>query len=154
MTSMTTALLNTVSFTPVTLIVRVSDRRELTPQGPLSCGNALDQNGRSHLCRQRCRQDSPCPSASSFCKDRFVSGEQVQPARSEALAQSITAHAFGETVCYHAARVDPLTMSDWSEPISSRNSPSGVSQTIWRSAARSILSLLSLHLVNVGLLSE
>ena len=44
-----------------------------------------------------------------------------------------------------------LTMSGWSEPISSRNSPSGESQTIWRSAARSILSLLSLHFVNVGL---
>ena len=40
-------------------------------------------------------------------------------------------------------------MSAWTEPISCRNSPSGVSQTIWRSADRSILSLLSLHFVNV-----
>ena len=37
---------NTVILTPVTLIVRVSDRRELIPQGAPSCRNAIDQNGR------------------------------------------------------------------------------------------------------------
>ena len=43
MTSMTIALLNTVILTPVTLIVRVSDRRDLIPQGAPSCRNAIDQ---------------------------------------------------------------------------------------------------------------
>ena len=87
---MTIALLNTVIFTPVTLIVRVSDRRDFIPQGALSYGNAIDQNGRFCPCRQRYHQDLSFPFASSFLQ-----------------------------------RTDssiPLTMSDWSGPISSRNS--------------------------------
>ena len=48
-----------------------------------------------------------CPSLLllHFAKDRFMSGNQVKPARSEALTQSITSHAFGKTVCNHAACV-------------------------------------------------
>ena len=30
-------------------------------------------------------------------EDRFISGKQVKPTRSEALTQSITSHAFGKT---------------------------------------------------------
>ena len=101
---MTIALLNTVIFTPVTLIVRVSDRRDFTPQGTLSCGNTIDQNGRSRLYHQRCRQGSPCPSAFSCYRGQI---RQWRSSPASTLAQSITAHAFGETVCHHAAGVDP-----------------------------------------------
>ena len=149
---MTIALQNTVSFTPVTLIVRVSDRREFTPQRALSCGNTIDQNGCSRLYHQRLRQGLPCPSASSFCRGQIrqwganpastigdthsIDHFRMRLVRQSATMQQVSIH---------------LTMSGWSEPISSRNSPSGVSQTIWRYAARSILSILSLHFVNVGI---
>ena len=43
---MTIALLNTVILTPVTLVVRVSDRRDFISQGAPLCRNAFDQNGR------------------------------------------------------------------------------------------------------------
>ena len=42
-----------------------------------------------------------------FAEDRFISGNQVKPARSEALAQSITSHASGKIVCYRATCVYP-----------------------------------------------
>ena len=70
-TSMTIALLNTAILTPVTLIVRVSDRRDFIPQGALSCGNAIDQNGRFCLYRQRYHQDLSFPFASSFCRGQI-----------------------------------------------------------------------------------
>ena len=71
MTSMTIALQNTVILTPVTLIVRVSDRRDFIPQRALSCGNAIDQNGRFCPSYQRYHQDSSFPFASSFCRGQI-----------------------------------------------------------------------------------
>ena len=76
---MTIALQNTVILTPVTLIVRVSDRRELIPQGAPSCRNAIDQNGRF------CPNHPALPSGlrpsllfPHFAKDRFISGDSSQ----------------------------------------------------------------------------
>ena len=132
---MTIALLNMVILAPVTLMVRVSDRRDFTA---CSCGDVIDQNDRSRPTASVAIKIRPALLLLHLAEDRFISGNQVKPARSEALAQSITAHAFGETVCYHAACVYP-------------SHHVGLSQTIWRSAARSILSILSLHFVNVGL---
>ena len=83
---MTIALLNTVIFTPVTLIVRVSDRRDFTPQGLIRVGTSLT------------KMIVPVFSASVAIRirhallllhlgeDRFISGDQVKPIRSEALA--------------------------------------------------------------------
>ena len=75
---MTIALQNTVILTPVTLIVRVSDRRDLIPQGAPSCRNAIDQNGRFCLYRQRYHQDLSFPSASSCCKGQIHQWESSQ----------------------------------------------------------------------------
>ena len=75
---MTTALLNTAILTPVTLIVRVSDRRDFIPQRALSCGNAIDQNGRFCLFRQRYHQDSSFLFVSSFCREQIHQWESSQ----------------------------------------------------------------------------
>ena len=68
-----------------------------------------------------------------FTMDRFVSGEQIQPARSETLTQSISSHAFGETVCYHTASVDPshhvgLVRTDLFSQLSIRSKPDHLAQ--------------------------
>ena len=42
-----------------------------------------------------------------FAKDRFISGIQVEPTRSETFTQSITSHTFSKTVCHHATCVYP-----------------------------------------------
>ena len=85
-------------------------------------------------------------------KDRFISGDQVKPARSETstLNRSLRIRLVRQSATMQLVSIH-LTMSGWSDPIFSRNSPSGVSQTICRNAAKSMLSLLSLHFVNVGL---
>ena len=75
---MTIALQNTVILTPVTLIVRVSDRRELIPQGAPSCRNAIDQNGRFCPNHQRYHQDSSFPFVSSFCKGQIHQWDSSQ----------------------------------------------------------------------------
>ena len=75
---MTIALLNTAILTPVTLIVRVSDRSDFIPQGALSCGNAIEQNGRFCLYRQRYHQDLSFPFASSFCRGQIHQWESSQ----------------------------------------------------------------------------
>ena len=97
---MTIALLNTVIFTPVTLIVRVSDRRDFIPQKLFRVGTPV------YLAIVTIRI-RPSLLLLHFAEDRFISGNQVKPTRSEALAQSITSHAFGKTVCYHASCVYP-----------------------------------------------
>ena len=68
---MTIALQNTVILTPVILIVRVSDRRDLIPQGAPSCRNAINLNGRFYPNNQHYRQKSSFPSASSFCRGQI-----------------------------------------------------------------------------------
>ena len=76
-----------------------------------------------------------CPSLLllHFAEDRFISGDQVKPARSEALAQSITSHAFGKTICNHAACVYPsyhvgLVWSDFLSQLSIRSEPDDLAQ--------------------------
>ena len=69
---MTIALQNTVILTPVTLIVRVSDRRAFIPQGAPSCRNAIDQNGRFCPGHQHYHQDSSSPFVSSFCEGQIT----------------------------------------------------------------------------------
>ena len=56
---------------------------------------------------QRCHQGSPCPSASSFCRGQIRQWRANPASTIRTLTQSITSHAFGETVWYHAASVDP-----------------------------------------------
>ena len=68
-----------------------------------------------------------------FEEDRFLSGEYVQSVRSETLAQSITTHAFDETICYHAARFDPshhvgLNRTDLFSQLSIRSKPDHLAQ--------------------------
>ena len=75
---MTIALQNTVILTPVTLIVRVSDRRDLIPQRALSCGNAIDQNGLFCPSHQHYHQDSSSPLVSSFCRGQIHQWESSQ----------------------------------------------------------------------------
>ena len=75
---MTIALLNTVILTPVTLIVRVSYRRDLIPQGAPSCRNAIDQNGRFCPSHQHYHEDSSFPFASSFCRGQIHQWESSQ----------------------------------------------------------------------------
>ena len=69
---------NTVILTPVTLIVRVSDRRDLIPQGAPSCRNAIDQNGRFCPSHQHYHQDSSFPFVSSFCRGQIHQWESSQ----------------------------------------------------------------------------
>ena len=82
--------------------------------------------------------------------DSSVGNKSSQHDRRHSLNRSLRMRLVRQSATMQLVSIH-LTMSGWSEPISSRNSPSGVSQTIWRSAARSILSLLSLHFVSVGL---
>ena len=147
---MTIALLNTEILTPVTPIVRVSDRRDFIPQGALSCGNAIDQNGRSCPCRQRYRQDLSSPFASSFCRGQIHQWESSQ------VSTIGDTHSIDHFACVWFDSLPPcnlyLSISPcWADLIGFfRNSPSGLNQTICRNAAKSMLSLLSLHFVNVG----
>ena len=67
-----------VILTPVTLIVRESDRRDLIPQGAPSCRNAIDLNGRFCPNHQHYHQDPSFPFASSFCRGQIHQWEPSQ----------------------------------------------------------------------------
>ena len=92
---------------PATLIARVSDLRDFTPQGLIRVGTSLTKMIVPVCTASVAIKIRPALLFLHFAEDRFISGDQVKPARSETLAQSMTAHAFGETVCYHAARIYP-----------------------------------------------
>ena len=75
---MTTGLQNTVILTPVSLIVRVSDRRDLIPQGAPSCRNAIDHNGRFCPGHLHYHQESSSLFVSAFCKGEIHQWESSQ----------------------------------------------------------------------------
>ena len=121
---MTIALLDTEIFTPVTLIVRVSDRRDFILQGALSCGNAIDQNGRFCPCRQRYHQDLSFPFVSSFRRGQI---HQWDSSQANTIGGTRSVDHFACVLVRQSATMQlvsiHLTMSGWSDPISSRNSP-------------------------------
>ena len=95
-------------------------------------------------------QDSSSPFVSSFCRRQSHQGiKSSQHDRRHPLNRSLRIRLVdGLPPCNLYLSISPCR----ADLIRfSRNSPSGVSQTICRNAAKSMLSLLSLHLVNVGL---
>ena len=104
-------VINDIDDDSATLIIRVSDRRDFTPQGVFSCGNATDQNGRARLYRQRCHQDSPLQRT-----DSSVGVKSSQHVRRHSLNRSLRMRLVRQSATMQLLSIH-LTMSGWSDPI-------------------------------------